>query len=190
MTTRNDETATLRERPELRPPGAWSFPVPQTFTLATGLAVQAYHRPGQFVISAGLSLDVPLSAEARDREGVAELTGAALDQGTRSHPSIAFADAVECCGAVLEASVGSSSTQVQRSRPWSVRFGPRPWSRPLAMAVTPLGTSSLIVHVALSDGWSFTGTQVAVPSGSDMVNQPSSSSPCQPTGMPQPGNSV
>jgi predicted Zn-dependent peptidase len=119
VTTRNDETATLRERPELRPPGAWSFPVPQTFTLATGLAVQAYHRPGQFVISAGLSLDVPLSAEARDREGVAELTGAALDQGTRSHPSIAFADAVECCGAVLEASVGSSSTQVYLDVPGS-----------------------------------------------------------------------
>lgn len=119
MTTHTGKTATLRERPELQPPGPWAFPIPETFTLDNGLAVQVYHRPGQYVISAGLSLDVPLTAEDRATEGVADLTGGALDQGTRSRPSVEFADAVEGCGAVLEASVGYSSTQVYLDVPGS-----------------------------------------------------------------------
>src|SRR6478609_3203537 len=86
--------------------------------------------------------------------------------------------------------IGSVSFQSHRWCLGPSDFGLPPWSRPLETAVTPLGTSSATSHVALSDGWSLTGTQVAVPLGSDMENQPPSSSSCQPTGMPQPGNSV
>src|SRR4051812_27304478 len=86
--------------------------------------------------------------------------------------------------------IGSVSFHVHRCRPFVADLGLPPCSRPLDTAGAPLGASSTTVHVALSDGWSLTGTQVAVPLGSDMENQPPSSSTCQPTGMPHPGNSV
>jgi zinc protease len=112
MTSDQTVSMTLQERPQLRPPDQWSFPEAETFTLTNGLAVQVFRRPGQYVVSAGLTLDLPLTAEARDLEGVATLTASTLDQGTTAHPNVTFADAVESCGAVLEASVTYSSTQL------------------------------------------------------------------------------
>jgi len=105
------DTLSLRPRPELGAPGPWSFPDADVFTLDTGLTVRAYHLPGQHVISVGLALDLPLTAEPADKEGVAALTAACLDQGTRTHPGTSFADAVENCGAVLEATVTYAGTQ-------------------------------------------------------------------------------
>ena len=112
MTPDQTPSPTLRERPALRPPGPWSFPEAESFTLDSGLAVQVFRRPGQYVVSAGLTLELPLTAEARDLEGVAGLTASTLDQGTTVHPDVTFMDAVESCGAVFEASVGYSSTQL------------------------------------------------------------------------------
>lgn len=106
-------------RPEVAEPGAWSFPPAERRTLSTGLDVLVYRLPGQYVVSAGLVLDTPLNLEARDREGVAELTAGTLDQGTASHPGTAFAEAVEDCGAALEASVGYSSTRLYLDVPAS-----------------------------------------------------------------------
>jgi len=106
-------------RPAVAAPAAWSFPRPKCFVLANGLQVQLYHLPGQYVVSAGIALDVPLAAEPRDREGVAGLVAVTLDQGTRSHPGTAFADAVERCGAVLQGSIHHGGTQVYLDVPGS-----------------------------------------------------------------------
>jgi len=110
---------TALPRPRVAAPAAWSFPTPERFALPNGLAVQLYHRPGQYVVSAGLTLDVPLAAEPRDREGVAGLLAATLDQGTRRHPGASFEDAVERCGAVLQATVHQAGTQVYLDVPGS-----------------------------------------------------------------------
>lgn len=99
-------------RPKVRRPRAWSFPRAHAFTLGTGLQVLVYERPGQYVASAGLCLDVPLVAEPEASEGVATVTLDALDEGTRRHPGTSFGDAVEDAGAVLEGSVGFASTQL------------------------------------------------------------------------------
>lgn len=99
-------------RPKVRRPRPWAFPEPHEFTLANGLQVLVYERPGQYVVSAGLCLDVPLGAEPEASEGVATVALDSLDEGTLSHPGTSFGDAVEDAGAVLEGSVGFSSTQV------------------------------------------------------------------------------
>ncbi len=110
---------TGRPRPVVAPPATWAFPRPERFDLPNGLQVQLYHLPGQYVISAGIALDVPLAAEPRDREGVAALTASTLDQGTRCHPGTGFADAVERRGAVLQSTIHHGGTQVYLDVPGS-----------------------------------------------------------------------
>ena len=100
------------ERPTVTPPGPWTFPDAERTTLPNGLSVLAFHRPGQHVVSVGLHLDVPLSSEPRELEGVAALTSRALDEGTQTLPGTEFADAVESCGAVIDAGVSHSQASV------------------------------------------------------------------------------
>ncbi|WP_040160376.1 M16 family metallopeptidase [Nigerium massiliense] len=107
----------LRKRPKVHRPRPWRFPRPEEFTLPNGLRVLLYDRPGQHVLSAGLALDLPLTAEPANLEGVAALTVRALDSGTASHPDTAFADAVESCGAVLEGAIGHSNTHLYTDVP-------------------------------------------------------------------------
>lgn len=102
----------LPKRPEVASPRPWSFPQGRTFLLDNGLRVVLHNLPGQYVVSVGLLLDVPLSSEPADREGVSLLTASTLTEGTRTHPGTAFAEAVEASGAVLEASVGYSHVHV------------------------------------------------------------------------------
>lgn len=103
---------TLPKRPRIRRPGPWSFPRGRTFLLNNGLRVILHHLPGQYVVSVGLLLDVPLSSEPDDREGVSMLTASTLAEGTLTHPGTSFAEAVEASGAVLEATVGYSHVHV------------------------------------------------------------------------------
>ncbi len=110
---------TLQNRPLVAAPGPWAFPSRESFTLPNGLSVLVYRRPGQHVISAGLALDLPLATEDRAREGVASITAACLDQGTRSHPRLSFLDAVEGCGAELDHAVDYSMTNVYLDVPAS-----------------------------------------------------------------------
>ena len=105
------------DRPAVTPPGPWSFPDAERTTLPNGLSVLAFHRPGQHVVSVGLHLDVPLSVEPRDLEGVAALTSRALDEGTHTLPGTEFADAVESCGAVIDAGVSHSQASVSLDVP-------------------------------------------------------------------------
>jgi zinc protease len=86
-------------RPPIAPPRPWSFHIPQRNTLSNGIDVITYRLPGQHVIAAHLILDIPLSAEDRDQEGVATICARTLDEGTRRHPGEAFAEQLETEGA-------------------------------------------------------------------------------------------
>ena len=108
---------TMPPRPAVVPPQPWAFPPARTAQLDNGLTVRLHHLPGQHVVSAGLLMDVPLSSEPTDHEGVAGVWAAALTEGTRTHPGTSFADAVDDCGAVLEASVGYSHVQAHLDVP-------------------------------------------------------------------------
>jgi len=103
---------TQPKRPKVRKPKPWTFPRGHRLALPNGLQVLLYPRPGQFVVSAGLCLDLPLTSEPVALEGVAALTARTLDEGTASRPGTRFADAVEACGAVLGAEVGYAHTEV------------------------------------------------------------------------------
>ncbi len=81
----------------------WRFPSFEAMALDNGLRVLAYHCPGQFVVSASLVFDVPLSVEPVDREGVAWLTGRCLTQGAAGRTAEEFADELALCGADLGA---------------------------------------------------------------------------------------
>lgn len=102
----------MPKRPKVRRPRPWSFPRGRSFTLDNGLRVVLHDLPGQYVVSAGLMLNVPLSSEPVDREGVSLLTASTLSEGTHTHPGTSFAEAIEACGAVLDASVGYSHAHV------------------------------------------------------------------------------
>ena len=56
-------------------------------------------------------LEVPLSAEPRDREGVATITTRCLDEGTRSHAGEEFAELLETEGAGFGVDIGLSGLQ-------------------------------------------------------------------------------
>jgi len=70
--------------------------------------VVSYDIPGQYVISIRLSVPTPLTAEPRDREGVATIMARTLDEGTASHDAAAFAELLERRGIAFGASVGDS----------------------------------------------------------------------------------
>lgn len=96
----------LPTRPEVRPPAAWSFPVPEVFTLGNGLSVQAFHLPGQHVVSVRLGIPAPLAAEPVDVEGVATILARTLDEGTEQHDAEEMAGLLERKGVFLGAGVG------------------------------------------------------------------------------------
>ena len=86
-------------RPELAPPGVWSFPTPIRARLDNGIETLVYRLPGQHVVLANLVLDVPLNAEDREREGVATICARVLDEGTAAHDGEEFAELLETEGA-------------------------------------------------------------------------------------------
>jgi zinc protease len=98
-------------RPPIAPPRPWSFPAPQRNRLSNGIDVITYRLPGQYVIATHLILDLPLSAEDRDREGVATICARTLDEGTRSHPGEAFAEQLETEGAGFGVEVSLAGLQ-------------------------------------------------------------------------------
>lgn len=97
-------------RPEVEAPPEWHFPTPEIHTLANGLTVWVYHRPGQYVVSASLVLDVPLDIEESDLEGIATISLHTLDEGTLDHPGTSYAEVLESSGAVFGGSVTLSAT--------------------------------------------------------------------------------
>lgn len=100
-------------RPDVLPPGRWAFPEPSSdSSLDNGLRFLTYDVPGQYVISASLTVPLPLSAEPRAVEGVASLMSSLLDEGTLTHSSEQFAGLLERHGIAFSAGVNDGALLV------------------------------------------------------------------------------
>ena len=95
----------------------WTFPTYHERRLANGLRVLRYDCPGQYVVAASLLLDLPLSAEPRELEGVAGLAGRSLTKGAAGRSAEEFADALALCGADLDASAFPDGFAVRLAAP-------------------------------------------------------------------------
>ncbi len=107
----------IESPPPVAPALDWTFPSYDEHRLDNGLRVLVYDCPGQFVIAATLLMDVPLSAEPRDIEGVAGLVGRCLSRGAAGRSAEEFADALALCGADLEASAMTDGFAVRLAVP-------------------------------------------------------------------------
>jgi zinc protease len=108
---------TLAIPPQVDAPADWRFPAYHESRLSNGLRVLVYQCPGQYVATAALVLDVPLDAERRDVEGVAELTARCLARGTADLTAEEFADQLAMSGADLDASVSLDAFSVRLNVP-------------------------------------------------------------------------
>ncbi|WP_353953024.1 pitrilysin family protein [Knoellia sp. S7-12] len=99
-------------RPEVAPPEAWAFPLPDESVTDNGIRLLSYAVPGQYVISLRLVVPLSLADEPADREGVAAMTARLLDEGTSRHSSDEFAELMERTGMVLGASVTDGALTV------------------------------------------------------------------------------
>ncbi|MDR1767027.1 MAG: insulinase family protein [Propionibacteriaceae bacterium] len=107
------------KRPKVKPPREWRLGSPRRARLDNGLGVSVFERPGQHIVSASLVLDLPLSEEPPDREGVGELTQRCCGEGTLAHPGTDFAEALDDCGADFGGCAAHSATQFQLDVPAS-----------------------------------------------------------------------
>lgn len=104
---------TVIPRPDVRPPGHWSFPRPTgDLLLDNGLRVLVYDVPGQYVISASIVVPLSLGAEPPQIEGVASLMSHLLDEGTSRHDSEEFAALLERHGMAFSAGVNDGALMV------------------------------------------------------------------------------
>jgi zinc protease len=108
---------TLETPPQVDAPADWRFPAYRESRLSNGLRVLVYQCGGQYVATAALVLDVPLSAERREVEGVAELTARCLGRGTADLTAEEFADQLAMSGADLDASVSLDAFSVRLNVP-------------------------------------------------------------------------
>ncbi len=109
----------MTTRPTIDRPQAWPFPVASEARLSNGLRVLAYDRPGQHLAAVGVTIQAPLSAEPRLREGVATLVQRTLDEGTAEHPGESFGEALEAIGGSLDGHVGQDHSAIFLSVPLS-----------------------------------------------------------------------
>ena len=72
--------------------------------LPSGLTAVAVQNRGVSTFAAGAALRVSQVDEADDEHGLAYLTGACLDEGTRKRSAIELAEATENIGGTLDAS--------------------------------------------------------------------------------------
>ena len=106
-------------QPSVGPPRPWSFPAPERGRLSNGITTLTYRLPGQHVVAAHLVLDLPLSAEERDLEGVATVCARALDEGSRRHAGEEFAELMETEGAGFGVELSLAGTQAVLDVPTS-----------------------------------------------------------------------
>jgi predicted Zn-dependent peptidase len=88
-----------------------------TAVLDNGLQVIAFQHDGQHIVSAELVLDLPLSCEPADSEGIAAIIADTLSEGTSRHPGNSFADTVANLGASMGAAAGQSASQLMLDVP-------------------------------------------------------------------------
>ncbi|MDR2895338.1 MAG: insulinase family protein [Propionibacteriaceae bacterium] len=107
----------MRPRPDITAPLSWQFPTPQQSTLSSGIEVWHYRLPGQYVVTARLIIELPLSVEQPQLEGISSLTARCLAEGTIDHPGLSFASAIENLGAQATGAAGNSTVQVTLEAP-------------------------------------------------------------------------
>lgn len=100
----------LNDRPEVSAASPWTFPEATVEALGSGLEVVRVEMPGQQVVTAELAMDVPLAAEPRATEGIANLVLSTSDEGTTVHPGAEMAEAMERIGASYDGSCGLTAT--------------------------------------------------------------------------------
>lgn len=104
------EATTPLPRPAITDAQPWTFPTARQRVLDNGLQVWAFHLPGQHVVTATLVLDLPLTVEVPELEGIATMTLRTSDEGTREHPGQSIIDALESAGAAYEGGASASAT--------------------------------------------------------------------------------
>lgn len=97
-------------RPETSIANTWRFPQPVVRQLPNGLTVWRFNLPGQHVVTAQLVLDVPLSLEVPEVEGIATIALRTSDEGTVQHPGDQLVDALESAGAAFDGGATASAT--------------------------------------------------------------------------------
>jgi predicted Zn-dependent peptidase len=110
-------TFQAQARPAAGGPRAWRFPTPASTTLPNGLRVLRYDLSGQQLAAADLFVEVPLSAEPREVEGVAALMCRALPEGTEERDASALTDALELEGASFYASTTAEGIEADLDVP-------------------------------------------------------------------------
>lgn len=105
--------------PAVEPAVQWRFPAAAETELDNGMRVLVFHCPGQYVVSASLLFDLPLSAEPPTEEGVAGLTARCLTRGAGELSADAFSDALAAAGADLYAAANPDAFAVRLSVPVS-----------------------------------------------------------------------
>lgn len=98
-------------RPSVVSRTGWTFPLPRVHQLDNGMAVWIYDLRGQYVVTAGLVLDVPVSVEPRAIEGVSTLCLRTLDEGTVSHPGPLYGERLENRGAYYSGAASLSAAE-------------------------------------------------------------------------------
>ena len=106
----------IATRPEPGIPRPYAFPSITRISEGGGVVVAA-HLPGQILATAALLLDAGAGREAVGREGTATVLAKALEEGTASRDSAAFALALEGLGAELSTSVDWDAFRVGVSVP-------------------------------------------------------------------------
>lgn len=97
-------------RPETTAATPWNFPQPTERSLPNGLRVWRFDLPGQHVVTATLVLDIPLSLEIPELEGIATIALRTSDEGTEQHPGQSLVDALESSGAAFDGGASASAT--------------------------------------------------------------------------------
>ncbi len=99
-------------RPEVTPPGSYTFPAATRHHLANGLSLVAYDLPGQYVHAVRLAVPLPLRLEPPEIEGVAALMARTLDEGTERWTSAEFVRLLERRGVAYGAAMSDSGLSI------------------------------------------------------------------------------
>lgn len=105
--------------PAVAPPRPWKFPTAVSTQTRAGTPVHVFERPGQYVATVRVTVELPLAAEPRELEGVATIMSRTLDEGTELRSANEFAAALERHGAAYGVDVTVDALHVEISVPVS-----------------------------------------------------------------------
>ena len=110
-----DGAVTRDQRPKDFAQTAFQPPKPHAFTLANGLQVWHFDRPGLPLFTASLSLPGGAQVTNREDAGLASMAATMLMEGAGGRDAAAFSDALDLLGASMGTSAGFDSTSISLS---------------------------------------------------------------------------